>query len=178
MQSVVKWVAIVLAALMVVPGAANAAVFDIAIFADVSGTNTRAACGPGQTFPFCPVETLPFEQSLSAYLGPIDLMPGENPFSYGGYYTTGLFTGVITNANGLLTGHDLLYTYAGCSGPCAGDHIVASAPTFRVTGGLTGAVPEPGTWATLLIGLGAVGWAMRRRGGPLLLPENRHRAPA
>jgi len=166
MLRLVKSVAIMLVTLMVLPTAATAAVFDINIYADVSGTNTRAACGPGQTFPYCPVETLPYANSLAQYLGPLDLMQGDNPFTYGGYYTTGLITGTITNANGVLTGHDLLYSYAGCSGPCAGDHITASAATFLVTGGVIGSVPEPATWALLLSGIGAVGWVLRRpRGG-------------
>lgn len=30
-------------------------------------------------------------------------------------------------------------------------------------GGITAAVPEPGTWAMMLLGLGAVGWALRRK---------------
>jgi hypothetical protein len=33
---------------------------------------------------------------------------------------------------------------------------------------LTAAVPEPGTWATMLLGFGAVGFAMRRRRTPQL----------
>jgi len=33
---------------------------------------------------------------------------------------------------------------------------------------LTPTVPEPGTWALMLIGFGAVGWQLRRRGKPVL----------
>jgi len=161
MLRLVKLVALALFGLVMVPETAGAVVMDISIFGDVTGTNTRAACGPGQTFPFCPVETLPYTITLAQDLGPIDLMPGDNAFSYGGYYSTGLITGTINYDNGVLTGRDLLYTYAGCSGPCAGDHIVASAATFVVTGG----VPEADTWAMLLVGIGAVGWVLRRRRG-------------
>ena len=163
MLRLVKLVMVFLAGLVALPGTAGATVFDVDIFAQLTGTNTRAACGPGQTFPYCPVETLPYANSFSAALGPIDLAPGDNPFSWGGYYTTGLVSGTIVNTDGLLTGRDLTYNYAACSGPCAGDHIFASAATFVVTGGLTGAVPEPATWALLLTGVAALGWALRRR---------------
>jgi len=137
---------------------ANATVYDINIFADVTGTDMRSACGPGQVFPFCPVETVAYQDSIARYLGPIDLIQGDNPFTYGGYYSSGYITGTINNNNGLLTGRDLTFSYAACSGPCPGDHIFATASSFRVTGG----VPEPGTWATLLLGIGAVAWAARR----------------
>jgi len=140
---------------------ANATVYDINIFADVTGNDTFSTCGPGQVFPFCPVQTVPYQSSISRYLGPIDLLPGDNSFTYGGYYSSGYITGTINNDNGLLTGHDLSFSYAACSGACPGDHILATAASFRVTGG----VPEPGTWATLLLGIGAVAWTARHRQG-------------
>lgn len=159
-----RFIVAFLASVIIMPGAANAAVFDINIFADISGTDTRSACGPGQVFPACPLETAPYETSLSRYLGPIDLLPGDNPFTYGGFYSGGYITGIINNVDGVLTGRDLAYSYASCSGPCPGDHIYATAASFLVTGG----VPEPETWATLLTGIGLVGWTMRRarRTGP------------
>lgn len=39
---------------------------------------------------------------------------------------------------------------------------------YRLTVRDVGAVPEPGTWAMMLVGFGAVGFAMRRRGRPQL----------
>jgi len=143
---------------LLVSAQANATVFDINVFADVTGTDTRSACGPGQVFPYCPLETIPYQASISRYLGPIDLVQGDNPFTYGGYYSSGYITGTINNDNGLLTGRDLTFAYAACSAVCPGDHVYATASTFRVTGG----VPEPGTWLTLLLGIGAVAWAARR----------------
>lgn len=157
-----RFTAALLAGLLVLPGAANATVFNVDIFANVSGTDQRAACGAGQVFPYCPLETIPYQASISRSLGPIDLLPGDNSFTYGGYYSTGLLTGIINNTNGLLTGRNLTYAYAACSGPCPGDHVYATAASFLVTGG----VPEPGTWVTLLVGIGAVGWAARRRRRP------------
>jgi len=148
------------------PGTASAAVFDIAIFADVTGTNSVAACGPGQTFPNCSLQDLPYSASIAQYVGPTDLVQGDNPFSYGGYYTFGLLTGTINNDNGVLTGRDLTFSRASCSGPCPGDHIYATASTFRVTGG----VPEPETWALLVVGIGAVASTLRH--------AKRRRAPA
>lgn len=159
MFHILKSISGFLAAFTLVPGVANATVFNVNIFAEVSGTDTVAACGPGQVFPYCPQESLPYQNTIARYLGPIDLLLGDNPFSYGGYYSTGLITGTINNTNGVLTGRDLTYAYASCSGPCPGDHIYATAQSFQVTGG----VPEPATWAMLLVGIGAVGWTLRRR---------------
>jgi len=161
MMRLMRTMAIFLAGLVSFHGTASATVFDIAILAQVSGTDTRDNCGAGQTFPFCPVETLPYDATLSRSLGPMDLLQGDNTFSYGSPYSTGLISGVINNDNGVLTGRNLSYTYASCSGPCPGDHIYATAQSFTVFGG----VPEPETWVTLLVGIGAVAWTMRRRQG-------------
>ncbi len=42
------------------------------------------------------------------------------------------------------------------------DPGVSTSRQFRVEG-VSGAVPEPGTWAMMLFGFGAIGFAMRRR---------------
>jgi hypothetical protein len=36
-----------------------------------------------------------------------------------------------------------------------------------IRGTYTGSMPEPGTWVMLLLGFGAMGWILRRRGGSL-----------
>jgi len=41
--------------------------------------------------------------------------------------------------------------------------IIVSSTTAAFTAGQTGAVPEPATWAMMLIGFGAMGVSMRRR---------------
>lgn len=137
--------------------AAYADTFNVSIIADVTGTDMFAACGVGQVFPACPLETVPYDATISRTLGPLDLAPGDNPFTFGGYYSTGYIQGIISNNNGYLTGRDLSYSYASCSGACPGDHIFASAATFTVIGG----VPEPATWAMMLLGFLGIGLAQR-----------------
>jgi len=152
-------IATALLSTVALPTRANATVFDINIFANVTGTDSRANCGPGQNYPFCPMEVTPYEASISRYLGPLDLVEGDNPFTYGGFFSSGLITGTINNESGLLTGRNLTYAYAACSGPCPGDHILATTSTFLATGG----VPEARTWIMLLVGIGAIGWSLRNR---------------
>ena len=43
------------------------------------------------------------------------------------------------------------------------DPAISAARQFRVEGVSMGAVPEPATWAMMVVGLGLVGGAMRRR---------------
>jgi hypothetical protein len=46
----------------------------------------------------------------------------------------------------------------------AGQYVFRSAAdTVTLNIGATGAVPEPATWAMMILGMGAVGFAMRRR---------------
>jgi hypothetical protein len=46
-----------------------------------------------------------------------------------------------------------------------------SVNQVRITAGaqLTSAVPEPTTWAMMLVGFGAVGYSMRKRAAPRLV---------
>ena len=41
--------------------------------------------------------------------------------------------------------------------------IVSGSSTLTISQAATGAVPDPATWAMMLIGFGAIGWASRRR---------------
>lgn len=43
-----------------------------------------------------------------------------------------------------------------------GDIIIGNSRAFATPGQGAGAVPEPGTWAMMLLGFGAIGFAMRR----------------
>lgn len=62
--------------------------------------------------------------------------------------------GVFSNAENLLVGND--FSALGVSSsPYQGNQIVASLRG-------PGAVPEPGTWAMMLVGFGAIGMAMRQ----------------
>jgi hypothetical protein len=71
--------------------------------------------------------------------------------------STGQFFGGDAYAGGRLLGTP--QPYANCNG--ATNNCDAN---FRVTGeNLVAAVPEPGTWAMLILGFGVVGGALRRR---------------
>lgn len=81
-------------------------------------------------------------------------------FSYAGgvpadsYYLSGL--GTIGFGGGTVTGIQIASTgYVGNAFHAFGDE------SFTLN--VSGAVPEPGTWAMLLLGFGAIGVAMRRR---------------
>ena len=69
----------------------------------------------------------------------------------------------------VLTGRDLNYSFQSCPPgvPTVGCRLTtATAVTFAVSGG----VPEPATWALMLLGFGGIGLAMRRRPGPARTP--------
>ena len=158
-----KSFAIVAAAcLLGLSSAANAAVVQLNISGTVVGTQTTLVC----TSTPCPAPT-PLGQSYAATftqsLMPFDLKEGDNAFSFGALSGIGLYTGTINNNGGVLTGLNLYYSYQnpGVARQTVGSsYIFAKASTFNVT--TVAPVPEPGTWALMLIGFGAVGTAMRR----------------
>jgi len=85
------------------------------------------------------------------------------------YYS---FTGGTANSASLLTGNlgagDFRLTFSGNSGL---DMNGVANPASVVTGNFTfyvQAVPEPATWALMLLGFGGIGVAMRRRRIPAL----------
>lgn len=95
-------------------------------------------------------------------------------FTYGGqqgneYFTT--YDAAITAAFCISTGSQL------CNG-AADNQIVVNgtayssnaAPGSTVEIATTGAVPEPATWALMLLGFGGVGVVLRRRGNGCLVP--------
>lgn len=46
--------------------------------------------------------------------------------------------------------------------------VTAGSTAAAITAQIQAAVPEPGTWAMMLLGFGAIGYSMRRRRKPLL----------
>ena len=65
-----------------------------------------------------------------------------------------------------LTGHDFLLTVLGADCAPTAHHGYVYLDGFGAAPP-TGAVPEPGTWALLITGFGAVGMVMRRRRQPM-----------
>lgn len=141
-------------------------------FGYVTGTEDRYNCGSaasctaliGTGVPFSEFG-VPFEAAISGNFGGATIGDGQSVF-----VTTGnpsgvsaiYYSGTITNNGGVLTGTNLFYytntcPQGGFSNPCT--TVTATAPTFVVRAG----VPEPTTWAMMLMGFGAIGFSMRRR---------------
>ena len=161
------------AGLAALPGQAYAATYEVeSIFGVGVRTTSFAICEPALSSSGCTsptsvtgTTTVSGETSFNFYSGLFDdiviTQEGDTFFDVQGYDRS-FFSGVINNSGGILTGRDLRVGFrASCAytlqpGCVSSDILVAS--TFGVTGG----VPEPGTWAMMLLGFGAIGWAMRR----------------
>ena len=88
-------------------------------------------------------------------------------FIYAAFYSPGNFSGLVMQAGfdgGIRYNEDLIRLAGASAGFERGDETglqsIASIPRDP-----TGAVPEPGTWAMMLTGFGALGFRMRRRRG-------------
>ena len=147
------------------PGSAQ--VFSLSMNGVVSGTQSTVVCGP--TASFTCLQNNPggavSQQFLQAFDVPLYngfLNQGANAFTWGSPYLDGLWSGTITNSNGYLTGTGLSFSRVDPS--CQSSSVVgcrtvqASASVFNVGGG----VPEPGTWATMLLGFALAGTALRK----------------
>jgi hypothetical protein len=144
----------------------NAQVFNLSINGTVTGFQSTVMCGLGST-PTCfttypgGVVTEDFVKAFDLQLYPSQLPEGDAAFSWGDPRSSGLWAGTITNSGGFLTGHDLSFSYETASCRAGGpgcQFAFATASTFNVLGG----IPEPGTWATMLLGFLGIGLAMRR----------------
>ena len=159
-----KFVAVMAATcLFGLAGPASAAVTQLKISGTVVGSQTTLLCGfgpcnsPNQTL------TQSYATTFSQVLLPFDLKEGDNSFTYGALSGIGLYSGVINYSNGVLTGRNLTFSYempGVRTGTVGSSYITANAATFAVAA--VAPVPEPGTWALMLIGFGAVGPALRR----------------
>jgi len=149
--------------LAAVAAPADAAVYLVGISGSLSGTTTTVLCTGGADCNSANSQRVdPFASGFSTVLGTLNLSEGDNSFSFGSPYGSGFFTGIINNAGGVLTGRNLSFSQQSCAPgvPAVGCRInVGSAVTFAVSGG----VPEPATWALMLLGFGAIGIALRRR---------------
>lgn len=102
----------------------------------------------------------PFERNFGV-IALLDLSPGTNVFDFGSHFgPPGEYMGTIISDD-TLTGIDLSWGWSNC--PTGGAEgcisIGGEAPTFKVE---AGAVPEPSTWAMMLVGLGAAAFVCRR----------------
>lgn len=98
-----------------------------------------------------------------------DFVNGTSSFSFGDPRASGLKSGTILDlGSGNLTGTNFHYFEniqdgRGCSGDCVISSTTLDAATFSVRQLVPSPVPEPATWAMMIIGFGLVGGAMRRR---------------
>lgn len=163
-----KFVAVTAACLFGMASQASAALTQLSISGTVSGTQSTIACGIGS--PISCYTSNPGGTRDQAYSAnflqtilPLDLREGDNVFNYGALSGIGYYSGTINFSNGVLTGRDLTYSYEnpGVRTVTVGSSYVrATASTFSVAA-IT-AVPEPGTWALMLLGFGVVGASLRR----------------
>ena len=162
-----KGVAFVFLGLIAVSTPLKAQLLNLSINGTVTGAQTTVQCNfasaPGCLATY-PGGTLS-EQFLAVFnfsLPPANLGQGANPFTYGNPRSSGLWSGTIVNTNGFLTGQDLSFIRedSSCMFGAVGCRVVlASATTFNVVGG----IPEPGTWATMLLGFFLVGSVLRKQ---------------
>lgn len=160
--------AVMAASLLGVANPASAEPVQLSISGTLQGTRNTIMCAPGSASTcFSSYSGGLLKESYSSTftqaLMPFDLKQGDNSFSYGAVGSGGLFTGTINYDNGVLTGRNLFYSFetGGVrSGALGGSFINASAPSFSVAA-IT-AVPEPATWALMLVGFLAVGSALRQ----------------
>jgi hypothetical protein len=148
-------------ALTFVAAPASATVYVVGINGSLTGNTLTTMCTPG---PGClsPQQSSNYSGSFDKLLGPMNLVDGDNVFSFGSIYSGGMFSGIISNNGGMLSGRELSFSMQSCSPgqPGVGCQVTfGSTPLFAVSGG----VPEPASWALMLIGFGAIGSAMRRR---------------
>ena len=167
------------ACLLGVATPASAALVQLSISGTVQGTQSTIMCGPGSpascltAYPtFTRTESYGSAFTTSPFA--LNLVQGDNSFTYGDLRGTGLFSGTINYNNGLLTGRDLFFSLQSGGaqfGTIGGSTVFASASTFSVAPlAAVTAVPEPGAWALMLIGFLVVGSALRQRPKRALLP--------
>lgn len=126
--------------------------------------------GTGQTSAFGGFLGIPLEPSLFDQRGVVidgNLFPSFAAFPSLTEIPFSLTPGDL--ALRFSTGADFFYGYARLNGNGTLNFAFESNPNTAIvagaaiTGPLAAAVPEPGTWAMMLLGFGAIGFAMRRR---------------
>ena len=98
--------------------------------------------------------------------GSLFVNPDPNTILFSGVGLSIILNEQILSSGGIETNaiHIAFNDFALGTGLKNGDIILAHTEAFATTGsGGPGAVPEPATWAMMLIGFGAVGAGMRRR---------------
>lgn len=157
MRLIALFFAGLLGALQTAPASA-AQFFNVTISGTLTGTQTFFDCIP--IFGCTPSNVTPFSGDFGFQTYML-LSEGPNPFDYGYYLSTGEYSGTIIDTAGVLSIDSLSYYYQSFSGdPHPGSYIIqARGTSLNIAGG----VPEPTTWAMLLIGFGGIAIALRRK---------------
>ena len=162
-----KWVAFGILAPLGFSAPLRAQMVTLSINGTVTGSQTTVVCSASSA-PGCltanpgGVVTEEFLRAFNVSLNPTSLVQGDNSFAWGDPRASGLWSGIITNSDGFLTGRNLSFIQegSGCRFGAVGcQYVIASASAFNVVGG----IPEPGTWATMLLGFLAMGMVLRRK---------------
>lgn len=137
----------------------------VEIDASATGTTDSLMCATG---PQCAV-TSAFAASFRQNVLIEAFVNGAAFFQSGAGSNAGIISGTVLDmGGGRLTGVDFRFSQSlVCKQtPCLNMSTSLAAGTFNVRQvfpSMSSAVPEPGTWATMLIGFGAIGGAMRRK---------------
>jgi hypothetical protein len=134
---------------------ANAAIL-IQVDAFATGFTRNSGCR--DFTPECLVGT-PTSQAFSFQTEIPDFINGVSSFTVGFSSNDGFRSGTVLElANGERTGINFSFMRGGF-----GTETSLTAPTFRVFQLNPTVVPEPATWAMMLVGFGAVGYSMRKQ---------------
>nr|WP_314442989.1 PEPxxWA-CTERM sorting domain-containing protein [uncultured Sphingomonas sp.] len=143
---------------------ASAQLLQLNLTGTLQVSKTTLTCGAVSASGGCmgvATQTQTYEDEFMQLVLSRPLEQGDNPFSYGSLRgSEGLWSGIINNNNGVLTGRELTYLFerGGVRTQTIGSYLInANARTFAVT-----AVPEPATWALMLLGFLTVGTVLRR----------------
>lgn len=159
------------AACLAVPAQAAVRLYQYAISATVTGTQTvynpnQIGCnGGGPNSLYC-LSPGPYSEAFTDLFVPLVSEDGTGTFNYGGCVSLGCYSGTIIggfNPDGTpnFSGVDFSFLYQSIP-----HYKYGTAPTFAarlISVDGVAPVPEPATWAMLMLGFGGIGAALRRR---------------
>lgn len=160
---------------------ANAAEFFQIDGASGAFRSTDISCGPGITAPCDFTRSFTFDAPAEFSIAGIDISSiagDDDPLTPSNLdFTSVTFNGA--DLNPLVTGRTEYRNLLGALLRPQGNEIVVTGTTaglaaFAGTLSFTGsAIPEPATWALLIVGFGAIGASLRRRGryGPVSVAQ-------